>query len=41
MRCCHPVSQAVNLARGNVAEAERALGLRQATVHRKLGAPRH
>ncbi|MEK7344905.1 MAG: helix-turn-helix domain-containing protein [Pseudomonadota bacterium] len=35
------IREAVNLARGNVAEAARALGISRATVYRKLGAPRH
>lgn len=35
------IREAVNQARGNVAEAARALGISRATVYRKLGAPRH
>ncbi len=35
------IRQAVARARGNVAEAARALGISRATVYRKLGAPRH
>ena len=34
------IRQAVQQARGNVAEAARALGISRATVYRKLGAPR-
>ena len=34
------IRQAVQHARGNVAEAARALGISRATVYRKLGAPR-
>lgn len=34
------IRQAVQEARGNVAEAARALGISRATVYRKLGAPR-
>ncbi len=34
------IREAVNQARGNVAEAARALGISRATVYRKLGAPR-
>ena len=34
------IRQAVQDARGNVAEAARALGISRATVYRKLGAPR-
>lgn len=35
------IRQAVNQARGNVAEAARTLGISRATVYRKLGLPRH
>jgi len=35
------IRQAVFKARGNVAEAARALGISRATVYRKLGAPKH
>lgn len=35
------IREAVNQARGNVAEAARILGISRATVYRKLGAPRH
>ncbi len=35
------IRKAVQQARGNVAEAARALGISRATVYRKLGAPRH
>jgi sigma-54 dependent transcriptional regulator, acetoin dehydrogenase operon transcriptional activator AcoR len=34
------IHEAVNQARGNVAEAARALGISRATVYRKLGAPK-
>jgi transcriptional regulator of acetoin/glycerol metabolism len=34
------IREAVNQARGNVAEAARALGISRATVYRKLGLPR-
>ena len=34
------IRQAVQNARGNVAEAARTLGIRRATVYRKLGAPK-
>ncbi|MNV60203.1 Bacterial regulatory protein, Fis family [compost metagenome] len=34
------IRQAVQDARGNVAEAARALGISRATVYRKLGAPK-
>ncbi len=34
------IKQAVTQAKGNVAEAARALGISRATVYRKLGAPR-
>ena len=34
------IRQAVQNARGNVAEAARALGISRATVYRKLGAPK-
>jgi sigma-54 dependent transcriptional regulator, acetoin dehydrogenase operon transcriptional activator AcoR len=34
------IREAVNQARGNVAEAARALGISRATVYRKLGAPK-
>lgn len=34
------IREAVTLARGNVAEAARALGISRATVYRKLGAPK-
>lgn len=35
------IREAVAQARGNVAEAARALGISRATVYRKLGTPRH
>ncbi len=35
------IRKAVQQARGNVAEAARALGISRATVYRKLSAPRH
>ena len=35
------IREAVTLARGNVAEAARALGISRATVYRKLGVPKH
>ena len=35
------IRDAVNQARGNVAEAARVLGISRATVYRKLGVPRH
>jgi len=35
------IREAVNQARGNVAEAARALGISRATVYRKLGTPRN
>ena len=35
------IREAVNQARGNVAEAARVLGISRATVYRKLGEPRH
>jgi transcriptional regulator of acetoin/glycerol metabolism len=35
------IREAVNQARGNVAEAARSLGISRATVYRKLGEPRH
>jgi len=35
------IRQAVSQARGNVAEAARALGISRATVYRKLGVPRN
>jgi transcriptional regulator of acetoin/glycerol metabolism len=35
------IREAVNQARGNVAEAARALGISRATVYRKLGAPKN
>ena len=35
------IRKAVQQARGNVAEAARALGISRATVYRKLGTPRH
>ncbi len=34
------IRRAVQEARGNVAEAARALGISRATVYRKLGAPK-
>jgi transcriptional regulator of acetoin/glycerol metabolism len=34
------IREAVNQARGNVAEAARALGISRATVYRKLGVPK-
>ena len=34
------IRQAVVQARGNVAEAARALGISRATVYRKLGTPK-
>jgi transcriptional regulator of acetoin/glycerol metabolism len=34
------IREAVNQARGNVAEAARALGISRATVYRKLSAPK-
>jgi transcriptional regulator of acetoin/glycerol metabolism len=34
------IRQAVEAARGNVAEAARALGISRATVYRKIGARR-
>jgi transcriptional regulator of acetoin/glycerol metabolism len=34
------IREAVNQARGNVAEAARALGISRATVYRKLGTPK-
>jgi transcriptional regulator of acetoin/glycerol metabolism len=34
------IREAVNQARGNVAEAARALGISRATVYRKLGMPK-
>jgi transcriptional regulator of acetoin/glycerol metabolism len=34
------IREAVNQARGNVAEAARALGISRATVYRKLGNPK-
>ena len=34
------IREAVSLARGNVAEAARTLGISRATVYRKLGLPR-
>ena len=33
----HLIRQAVEIARGNVAEAARTLGISRATVYRKLG----
>ena len=35
------IREAVTQARGNVAEAARALGISRATVYRKLGTPKH
>jgi transcriptional regulator of acetoin/glycerol metabolism len=35
------IREAVTQARGNVAEAARALGISRATVYRKLGVPKH
>jgi transcriptional regulator of acetoin/glycerol metabolism len=34
------IREAVNQARGNVAEAARTLGISRATVYRKLSAPK-
>jgi transcriptional regulator of acetoin/glycerol metabolism len=34
------IREAVNQARGNVAEAARSLGISRATVYRKLGMPK-
>jgi transcriptional regulator of acetoin/glycerol metabolism len=34
------IREAVNQARGNVAEAARNLGISRATVYRKLGMPK-